>query len=306
MLRGRLEIVKKLATAYAGFSYDKCIELARHMFQDIFFNQIAQLIHAFPIDHKTESGQPFWSGPKRPPVPIKYDAEDETHLEFVQAGANIFAFIFNLPYNTDKQYIKKVSNSVVVEEFVPKKATIKVDEKDKTEEKAEDDETVIENLSRDLLEFNINSGEHAKPLNPIEFEKDDPTNWHIEFVAAVANLRARNYKINEVSKFKVKLIAGKIIPALATTTAMVVGAVGVEILKFLLNKPLDKMKNSFMNLALPLWIFSEPEPPIKAKDKDYDPILMGPVKAIPSGFTTWDKLLVTGPLTIQGFKDHFE
>jgi len=41
------------------------------------------------------------------------------------------------------------------------------------------------------------------------------------------------------------------------------------------------MKNSFMNLALPVWLFSDPLPPIKAIDKDYDPILMGPVKAIP-------------------------
>lgn len=71
-------------------------------------------------------------------------------------------------------------------------------------------------------------------INPTEFEKDDPTNWHIEFVAAVANLRARNYKIKEVPKFKVKLIAGKIIPALATTTAMIVGSVGIEIFKYIL------------------------------------------------------------------------
>lgn len=78
-------------------------------------------------------------------------------------------------------------------------------------------------------------------------------------IAAVANLRARNYKIKEVTKFKVKLIAGKIIPALATTTAMVVGAVGVEIIKHILGKTINKMKNSFMNLALPLWIFSEPD-----------------------------------------------
>jgi ubiquitin-activating enzyme E1 len=60
-------------------------------------------------------------------------------------------------------------------------------------------------------------------MHEVVFEKDDPTNWHIEFVAAVANLRARNYKIAEVPAFKVKLIAGKIIPALATTTAMIVG-----------------------------------------------------------------------------------
>ena len=71
---------------------------------------------------------------------------------------------------------------------------------------------------------------------PVEFEKDDPSNWHIEFMGGVSNLRARNYKIDEVDNFKVKLIAGKIIPAIATTTAMVVGAVGVEIIKFLMGK----------------------------------------------------------------------
>ena len=99
-------------------------------------------------------------------------------------------------------------------------------------------------------------------MRAIEFEKDDPTNWHIEFVGSVANLRARNYQIKEVDNFKVKLIAGKIIPALATTTAMVVGTVGIEIIKFVLGKGVNKMKNCFVNLALPLWLFSEPLPPI--------------------------------------------
>jgi ubiquitin-activating enzyme E1 len=64
-----------------------------------------------------------------------------------------------------------------------------------------------------------------------EFEKDDDSNYHIAFISGVANFRARNYNIPEVSDFKVKMIAGKIIPALATTTAMVVGAVGIELLK---------------------------------------------------------------------------
>jgi ubiquitin-activating enzyme E1 len=86
-------------------------------------------------------------------------------------------------------------------------------------------------------------------------------------MGGVSNLRARNYKIEEVDNFKVKLIAGKIIPAIATTTAMVVGAVGIEIIKFIQKKPAEVYKNVTINLALPLWVFNDPLPPIEITDK---------------------------------------
>lgn len=133
----------------------------------------------------------------------------------------------------------------------------------------------------------------SKDLFPIDFEKDDDSNFHIDFIYATANLRARNYRINECTHQKTKMIAGRIIPAIATTTAMITGCVCAEMYKFVQGfEDLDCYKNSFINLALPLFLFSEPDPVSKTKSKEYDPILMSKEKAIPEGFTIYDKIVI--------------
>ena len=54
-----------------------------------------------------------------------------------------------------------------------------------------------------------------------EFEKDNDENFHIDFIHALANVRAANYKLDEMDWITVKIKAGKIVPALATTTAAI-------------------------------------------------------------------------------------
>lgn len=131
-------------------------------------------------------------------------------------------------------------------------------------------------------------------LQPVDFEKDDDMNHHIDFITAASNLRARNYGITEADRHKTKLIAGKIIPAIATTTALAVGLVCLELYKIIDGKDdIEQYKNGFVNLALPFFGFSEP---IAAAKQTYNG----------TDWTLWDRFEINGDPTLQEFIDWFD
>eukprot|EP00922_Rhytidocystis_sp_ex-Travisia-forbesii_P048846 GHVS01072735.1.p1 GENE.GHVS01072735.1~~GHVS01072735.1.p1 ORF type:complete len:1106 (+),score=141.84 GHVS01072735.1:89-3406(+) len=292
--RERLQKIQEFILPEGGsVTLEGCMRRACLLFHDNFYIQIAQLIHTFPRDHVTSDGRPFWSGPKRAPTPIMLSQKDESHLDFIVAATNLLAAISGVPQCCDRTIVRNFCEKVALPTFEGRDVRIKVDDRDSTIEGAHDDEQVRDRLEQQLREKMKNST--AVNVEPLEFEKDDDTNFHVDFICACANLRARNYNIEECTHHKCKMIAGKIIPAMATTTAMVTGLVSFELLKTLLGgdqRPLEDFKNAFINLGLPLWLLSEPLPPCKTVDKDYDPVAMGPVKARPHGFTTWDKCTI--------------
>lgn len=102
--------------------------MAVDIFQEVFNNQIAQLLNAFPANHIIEeTGKPFWSGLKRAPQILEFSVDDPLHLELVQAGANIYATMFNIPIEKDKWTVAKIASKAHRIPFVPKKIKIETE-----------------------------------------------------------------------------------------------------------------------------------------------------------------------------------
>eukprot|EP01027_Heterolobosea_sp_BB2_P016112 GEZU01022976.1.p1 GENE.GEZU01022976.1~~GEZU01022976.1.p1 ORF type:complete len:864 (+),score=253.78 GEZU01022976.1:81-2672(+) len=207
--QSNIEVVHEYLTNKPN-TFDDCIAWARRTFDSLFNAQIVKLLAQHPIDSVTSTGAPFWSGSKKPPSVIKFDAEDPLHMDFIIAAAILHAQNYGLLANiNDKsslisaERVKQVLSTIIVPDVVvapsskPPVATLTPDEqRAAAEEEAAKAEAQRVHLKSSLE--NIASSGSVVTMYPAEFEKDDDTNYHMAFITAASNLRARNYKIPEV------------------------------------------------------------------------------------------------------------
>ncbi|CAK1580668.1 unnamed protein product [Parnassius mnemosyne] len=290
-----LDVIESVRNAIneRPLNFEDCVTWARLHWEAQYANQIKQLLFNFPPDQPTMSGAPFWSGPKRCPSPLKFDPEDELHLDYIVAAANLRAQVYGLPTFVDREAIAQMAARVEVPEFSPRRG-VKIavtDAQLMSQNNDQMDQDKVENI---VAEIPHPSKLGNLKITPLEFEKDDDTNFHMDFIVAASNLRAANYKIPPADRHRSKLIAGKIIPAIATTTSVVAGLVCLELYKLAQGfNTLDVFKNGFVNLALPFFGFSEP--------------IAAPVNAYhDKKWTLWDRFEIKGEITLKQFLDYFK
>ncbi|KAJ8366431.1 hypothetical protein AAFF_G00355620 [Aldrovandia affinis] len=269
-----LEVLQGVSWSLGGErprGWEDCVGWARRRWETLYTNDIQQLLHCFPPDQITSSGLPFWSGQKRCPHPLTFDSNSTTHVDYVTAAANLYAQTFGIEGTRDRAAVRRLLQRVQVPSFTPK-SSVKIHTTDQEMEtdRADVDTALLEDLKTRLSKPTQNKD--GLRMHPAEFEKDDDTNFHMDFIVAASNLRAENYEIAPADRLKSKLIAGRIIPAIATVTAAVAGLMALELFKVVQgHRRMSSFRAAYINLAVQYCVLSEPlrAPPYWVAGKEY-------------------------------------
>uniref|UniRef100_A0A8D3CJA2 Ubiquitin-like modifier activating enzyme 7 n=1 Tax=Scophthalmus maximus TaxID=52904 RepID=A0A8D3CJA2_SCOMX len=185
-------------------TWEDCVSWARCQWETHYNTDIRQLLHCFPPEQLTRTGLPFWSGLKRCPHPLTFDPNNTTHMEYVVAAANLYGQIYCIRGTRDAAAIRIILEKVRVSSFTPNSS----------------------------MTIHVNDQELQESM---EKESDDEgDNFHVDYIVAASNLRAENYDIPTEDRLQSKRIVGRIIPAIATTTASVAGLMCLELYKLVL------------------------------------------------------------------------
>ncbi|VUZ49084.1 unnamed protein product [Hymenolepis diminuta] len=296
---------------------EDCVHLALEKFEKYFRDKALNLLHRFPPDFTTGRGELFWQLPRRKPTPLTFDITNSLHLEFIWSFSRLLCLQSGMPLPSrtlgdfERNLLANAVKSFTSKPFIPLDKEVVVDPtvQRPAKKSAIEECPALDNNLRGALQKAIETlreydNDHLI-CQPIVFDKDNEEDGHVDFISAAANLRAVMYGLPLTDRYEVKRIAGRIIPAIATTTATVAGLVSLEVLKYICfsgdgidsskNECLaSEARNNFINLSLPSVLSVKPG--------------FCDVTKLPNGesFTIWDRWdyrLPSRKTTVQEFID---
>jgi len=244
-----------------GRNFKHCIDYAYIQWHYLFQDQIDQILLKYPENHLDDDGNRFWTGTKKKPHSLKFNSNDPQHMSMIVSFSNIWADCMGIP--NKKRYIH--TDISKYKKFIAK-LDIPKPKQSKDHSTTDIDTNTIIRLIGEILKETKKREKLFSEVESIDFEKDDDTNHHIDMITAVSCLRASNYSIEQKDRMETKKIAGRIIPALATTTSLVSGLASIELYKIFTlykNDPhniklLERFRTGSFNLALQMFGFAEP------------------------------------------------
>jgi len=215
-------------------SKDTRSSAAKLVFQKVFYNDIRNLL----------SMEDMWRFRDKP-VPLDFDLIQSNR--FVLRGQAVSAVDLSVdgalrPANGDSGVTAHLNGSAATHNGISATSTPK-ESAAKSGHGLKDQRSL--SLQENLALFVSSSERLAERLitgkeDTISFDKDDDDT--LDFVTAAANLRSAAYGIQGKSRWEVKEMAGNIIPAIATTNAIISGLIVLQALH-LLRAAFESLRN---------------------------------------------------------------
>ena len=265
-------IISKNQNELLGF----CVKL----YIKYFDNDIKKILFLYPKEQLNEDGTLFWSGSKRIPHSISYDINNELCFMFVKNYTILLSKLFHV--FIDESKIKENLEKIPLNNII---------EKIKLKEKKE--------IESGIKQFDLNESikKEINSIIPIEFDKEDDI--QIRIIHSFANLRANNFEIENSSFIDSKLLLGKIVPSIPTSTSSVGGFVSIQLLNLIQTHDLSILRNTIFNFAFPFIIQIKPEEVKHHIDNEIEPILNESIRVVPDGWTIWDKIEINESKTCK-------
>ncbi len=260
---------------YVSAVKKESINWAIQQAHQLFLVAMHELLEKHPIDSVDDDGALFWSGARRAPKPLRFipldSEEEEVSAQQVLINERIAQFVSSASRLRMESFLD-VKEGDTTSLITLEEAFMTLQDHAKLLDKKETSREILHNLSGgggdvDSLSLILDKLNGAKVgasflprLNLADFEKDDESNGHVAFVTAASNLRAMAYGIPPVDAMETRRVAGRIVPAMITTTGLVSALSCLELVKLLKGLPLTMHRNAFVNLALPFFAFTAPMP----------------------------------------------
>ena len=227
------KILLKQLYKYINFELSKeyFIKLLKTIFYENHFDNIKEIIDKY-ANEETDKKLPIYL--------TNLNLSLEYIFEYIKSGIIILNQIFNTNIDIEINDINKILENNNLQ--------IKYD-LDKIN-------------SEEIIEILLPIFNKVPITNPIDFDKDNDELCHVYWINLSANMRNIQYSIEQTNIYETRRIAGNIIPAMITTTAVISGFQILEYIRILKlykknkyinndkKEDIDLFKNRFINLNI--------------------------------------------------------
>ena len=285
----KLEYLKKLIDIFITKEFKKIIRLSFDCYIINFVHNIRQLLKEYPPDYKIEINNKkvdFWTGSKRLPHPIQLYFDDYFCFDYIYNFVKILSHVFSIQLS--KEQLNRDNIERTHSEFqIPKFGNNNYSEEE-SKKKIDEIMKELEKIKRD--DYDISK------IIPEKLEEGNIENGHLDFIHAGANIRAMNYRINECDKKTTKKLLSGENKINLNSIASIVGIASLKLYTTFQTSEIEFFRECSFDLSSNDYYFSPPYEAIKTFDKIPD-CVNDAYKAIPEGWTNWDRIEVKGSKT---------